>query len=156
MVNVVFFVICGATGQMPVAERHLTPLFDAIRMVETGAEARPENAIGDGGKSLGPYQISRKYLIDSGIGGDWSRCRDRRFSEVVMIAYWKRHCPDALRTGDFEKLARIHNGGPNGYKKAATLSYWRMVQGILNSEQVATRSNVTGSRRRGRMSEQNT
>jgi hypothetical protein len=151
MINVLLIVVCGFAGQASVADRHLTPLFDAIRTVETGAEERPENAIGDGGRSLGPYQISRKYLLDSGMSGDWRRCRDRRFSEAVMLAYWKRHCPEALRSRDYEKLARIHNGGPNGHKKAATVSYWRMVQGILRSEQVASRTNPIGPRRRGRL-----
>ena len=145
MSSILIMIICGAAGQVSVADRHLTPLFDAIRMVETGAEERPENAIGDGGRSLGPYQISRKYLIDSGIGGEWRRCRERRFSEAVMLAYWKRHCPEALRARDFEKLARIHNGGPNGHKKAATFSYWRMVQGILKSEQFAARTKARGT-----------
>ncbi len=69
MMNALFLVLSSLPGQVSVADRHLTPLFDAIRMVETGAEERPENAVGDGGKSLVPDQISRKYLIDSGMGG---------------------------------------------------------------------------------------
>ena len=30
-----------------------------------------------------------------------------------------------------EDLARIHNGGPNGYKKSATLGYWEKVKKYL-------------------------
>jgi len=45
-----------------------------------------------------------------------------------MKAYWKRHCPDALRLRHFETLARIHNGGPKGHRKAATLPYWRTIR----------------------------
>ena len=30
-----------------------------------------------------------------------------------------------------EKIARIHNGGPKGYKKRATNAYWRKVQKVL-------------------------
>ena len=30
-----------------------------------------------------------------------------------------------------EDLARIHNGGPDGYKKPATVGYWQKVQSHL-------------------------
>lgn len=152
MSHIAIIVVWGAVGQSVGHDANLTALFQAIRMVETGAEDRPENAVGDGGKSLGPYQISRKYLADSGIRGDWQRCRDRKYSEAVMIAYWKRHCPEALRTRDYQKLARVHNGGPNGHRKAATRPYWNMVRGILRP-QLAASCNTTpaATRRRGRL-----
>ena len=47
-----------------------------------------------------------------------------------MQAYMKRYATEA-RLGHAptdEDLARIHNGGPNGYKNPATLDYWRKVQ----------------------------
>ena len=31
-----------------------------------------------------------------------------------------------------EDIARIHNGGPNGYKKESTEKYWSKVKKILN------------------------
>jgi hypothetical protein len=40
-------------------------LFSAIRMVETGGESDPENAVGDGGKAIGPYQIHEVYWEDA-------------------------------------------------------------------------------------------
>ena len=30
-----------------------------------------------------------------------------------------------------EDIARIHNGGPNGYKKQSTIPYWKKVQCLL-------------------------
>jgi len=30
-----------------------------------------------------------------------------------------------------EDIARIHNGGPNGYKNPATIKYWRKVRDQL-------------------------
>lgn len=30
-----------------------------------------------------------------------------------------------------EDIARIHNGGPNGYREANTVAYWRRVQSQL-------------------------
>ncbi len=150
MLSLIGVVLLGIPSQVAARDSGLDKLFRAIRQVETGSEVHPHNAIGDGGKSLGPYQISQKYLTDSEVGGDWRRCRDRQYSEAVMIAYWKRHCPDALRTLDYQTLARIHNGGPNGPRKTATLSYWRLVQAALRSDQSALRSKVNGSRRRSR------
>lgn len=40
-------------------------LFDAIRQVETGSERDPENAVGDGGMAIGPYQIHEVYWRDA-------------------------------------------------------------------------------------------
>lgn len=109
----------------------LRPLFSAIRHVETGALARPREAVGDGGRSIGPYQISRAYWSDSGVGGDWRLCRSERSAESAMLAYWKRYCPEALRRGDYETLARVHNGGPTGHTRNSTRSYWTMVRARL-------------------------
>jgi hypothetical protein len=39
----------------------LRPLFAAIRTVETSGVEAPNEAIGDDGKSIGPYQISYAY-----------------------------------------------------------------------------------------------
>lgn len=139
MTGALTILVFGMVGPLASSSGNFAGFLDAIRIVETGAEDQPEKAVGDGGRSIGPYQISRKYFMDSGLRGDWSQCRDRKFSESVMLAYWKRHCPDALRARDYETMARIHNGGPNGHTKSATLAYWRMVQEILKSQQVTAR-----------------
>ena len=31
-----------------------------------------------------------------------------------------------------EDIARIHNGGPNGYKKKSTEKYWQKVKKVLS------------------------
>ncbi len=41
----------------------------------------------------------------------------------TMLAYWRRYCPAALDAGDWETLARVHNGGPRGAEKQATEAY---------------------------------
>ena len=106
----------------------LVPIFEAIRSVETGGTTQPRDAVGDCGRSIGPYQISRAYWADSGVRGAWMGCKDRKYAEAVMVAYWKKHCPEALRQRDLETLARVHNGGPRGHRKAATLPYWKKIQ----------------------------
>ena len=112
-------------------DAEIRPLFGAIRAVETAGMATPDQAVGDGGRSIGPYQISYAYWADSGVLGKWTWCRDRAYSEAVISAYWKRHCPDSLRRRDFQVLARVHNGGPNGNTKIATLMYWQRVRQVL-------------------------
>ena len=113
----------------------MTSLFEAIRRVETGGHSDPTNAVGDGGKSHGPYQISLSYWLDavepdSNLGGSYADVRDDTYARKVMTAYWDRYAPD----NDFETLARIHNGGPHGYKKlGATQRYWEKVNAALEA-----------------------
>ena len=47
-----------------------------------------------------------------------------------MSAYWRRYCPEALRTVDIETLCRVHNGGPLGAttNKRKTNVYWAKCQ----------------------------
>ena len=50
-----------------------------------------------------------------------------------LQAYMKRYATEA-RLGHAptdEDMARIHNGGPNGYKNPATVAYWQRVQKYL-------------------------
>jgi hypothetical protein len=108
--------------------KDLDLLFDAIREVETGGHSNPENARGDGGRSLGPYQISRAYWKDSGVPGKYRMVRNKVYAERVMKAYWKRYCPRAFSRLDFETLARVHNGGPKGAQRTRTLPYWHRVK----------------------------
>ena len=108
----------------------LREFLDAIRYAETGG--MKDNGIGakgDNGQSYGPYQIQKAYWQDSKLKGTWEQClTDKDYSEKVMIAYWKRYCPKAFEAGDWEVLARVHNGGPKGHAKKATVKYWEKVK----------------------------
>jgi len=95
--------------------------FRALHIVETGGKRGA--ILGDGGKALGPLQIHRAYHTDSGVGGDYSRCADLDYSKRVVTAYLQRYAPKAWASGDVTTLARIHNGGPRGDKKPATIRY---------------------------------
>ncbi len=94
----------------------------ALHQVETSG--RTGAILGDGGKALGPLQIHRGYHADSRVAGDYSRCADLTYSRRVAEAYLKRYAPRAWAAGDVETLSRVHNGGPAGARKAATLPYW--------------------------------
>ena len=48
------------------------------------------------------------------------------YSEEVIGSYMGRYAtPERLgREPTDEDIARIHNGGPNGYRRDSTLPYW--------------------------------
>jgi hypothetical protein len=108
--------LCATAQAAPAAS-----FFRALHIVETSGRTGP--ILGDGGKALGPLQIHRAYHADARIGGDYSRCADLDYSRRVVSAYLQRYAPQAWAAGDVTTLARIHNGGPRGDKKTATLGY---------------------------------
>jgi hypothetical protein len=89
--------------------------------VETSGRTGP--ILGDGGRALGPLQIHRAYHADSRVAGDYSRVADLDYSKRVVTAYLQRYAPQAWAAGDVVTLARIHNGGPKGASKPATVAY---------------------------------
>jgi hypothetical protein len=120
-------------------------IFNAIRQVESNGN---DHAVGDDGRSKGPYQIQRQYWAD---GGGKPRDYDRLVwcapaCEAVMLGYWQRYCPSALARGDFETLARVHNGGPARAKKRATLGYWQHCQQAMRRAERVGRSSATASK----------
>ena len=85
------------------------------------------NVVGDGGRALGAYQIHRVYWEDGTklLGVDWPHrdATDLKKARRVVKTY-------LLHYGEGKSLiemARIHNGGPHGYKKKTTLPYARKI-----------------------------
>jgi hypothetical protein len=95
--------------------------FRALHIVETGGKRGA--IIGDNGRALGPLQIHRSYHADSRVAGAYDRCADLDYSRRVVTAYLQRYAPAAWASGDVTTLARIHNGGPRGASKPATINY---------------------------------
>lgn len=95
--------------------------FKALHQVETSG--RHGAILGDNGRSLGPLQISRAYWQDSRVPGKYEQVVDLAYARRVVTAYLKRYAPKAWAAGDVRTLARIHNGGLNGHRKTATISY---------------------------------
>jgi hypothetical protein len=99
-------------------------LLDAIARIESHCDP---NAVGDGGRALGAYQIHRVYWEDGTklLGVDWPHrdATDLKKARRVVKAY-------LLHYGKGKSLldmARIHNGGPHGHRKEATLCYARKI-----------------------------
>ena len=106
-------------------------ILDAIRTVETGGCKNPSAAIGDGGKAIGPFQIHLCYWQDAieydpSMGGTYSDCKSRAYSQKVVVAYLSRYAPN----WEPQTVARIHNGGPKGHRRSSTLPYWAKVNKV--------------------------
>ena len=115
---------------MPGIADPFRPFLNALMQVESGGDGY---AVGDGGRSRGPYQIGRAYWQD-GYGGDYDiNVLHLSTCEVVMFAYWNRYCRKALSELDFETLARIHVGGPRGDVKESTKPYWLKVKAAMET-----------------------
>ena len=113
-------------------------LLNAIKGVESSGNS---SAIGDNGKAVGAYQLHKVYVDDVNkiIKNKGFKTRftyNDRFnahkSRVMTLIYLKHYGKVYERkTGkkaSLEVLARIHNGGPSGYKKQATVKYWEKVK----------------------------
>lgn len=107
----------------------LALLFSAIVAVESGGDV---NAVGDGGKAVGPAQIWAVTVQDvNRIYGTRYTLADRRHldrsAEIFRLYtdhYGKRY---GYPITD-ETRARIWNGGPNGPRNPRTLKYWSKVR----------------------------
>jgi hypothetical protein len=111
---------------LPAQSYTVDNLLDAMYAVESN---RGKNLVGDGGKAIGPYQIWREYWqdaveFDKTIGGKYEDCMNKAYAEKIVRAYWKRYAP---KGATLEQLARIHNGGPKGHTRSATLKYWKKI-----------------------------
>lgn len=87
-------------------------------------------AIGDNKKAIGIYQIHLKYWqdatdFDKTINGSYSDCFNPDYAKRIVTSYLNKYAKSAIQKNDFEKLARIHNGGPLGYKNPNTIKYWK-------------------------------
>ena len=89
---------------------------------------------GDGGRAIGCLQLHAAYVADAAqySGEDWTHvdAYDRQTSIEIVSAYMARYATERRlgREVTAQDIARIHNGGPNGYKRAATVKYWEKVR----------------------------
>jgi len=121
----------------------LAPLYEAIAQVESDRGATSANV----------YQLRQIYVDDvnrilieeahkthSTPGGIFGHddISSRSSSEQMMLRYWRHWgLHYQKKTGKpvtLEVLARIHNGGPIGWKKPETVSYWNRVAAVLATQ----------------------
>jgi soluble lytic murein transglycosylase-like protein len=88
-----------------------------------------DHEVGDNGQAWGCLQMHAGYVQDAAehAGEDWTHqdAFDRETAIQIITAYMDRYATEARlgRPVMAEDIARIHNGGPNGYKKTATDQY---------------------------------
>ena len=118
-------------------------LLNAIMMVESNGKA---DAKGDYSKktkeyrAIGAYQLWKIYVDDvNRISGKkfsyedrWDIEKSKEMVKIYLVYYGERYERLTGKVATDEVLSRIHNGGPNGYKKEATKSYWNKIQKELN------------------------
>ena len=92
------------------------------------------DAVGDDGLAYGCLQLHAAYVADAAefAGTDWVHedAFDRDTAILIVTAYMARYATKE-RLGHeptASDIARIHNGGPNGYKKSATDKYLAKVK----------------------------
>jgi hypothetical protein len=103
----------------------------AIADCETGhiPEEDRDTALGDGGAALGRYQIHRIFVAECNrilrrkAYTDADRADPVKAREMTLIhaSYYYARLPEEHRT--LRNAARIHNGGPRGWTRNATLGY---------------------------------
>ena len=111
-------------------------VLDAIRWVESrdrpDAEVRVERGCVAPVDLVDLVRADREAVVAVGdLGGTYQDCRRRGYAERVVDAYMRRHAPEAWAAGDGQRIARVHNGGPRGHEKEATVGYWRRVRSRL-------------------------
>lgn len=103
---------------------------DRLAMVESGGEDAAVNAAED---AHGRWQVRAGYLADGNAEAGTSYALDEMHdpakAETIVRAYLSRYgrafAARAGRAPTEEELARIHNGGPRGAERTATLAYAR-------------------------------
>jgi|ETNvirenome_6_30_1030629.scaffolds.fasta_scaffold03167_2 hypothetical protein len=103
----------------------------AIIMIESSGN---EFALNKKEQAYGCLQIREAYCKDASEQShhDWSH--REAFDAVAAIqmfeAYMQRYATTQRLGRDVtaEDIARIHNGGPNGYKRSSTDAYWAKVK----------------------------
>lgn len=119
-------------------------LLKAIEKVESNGKL---DAKGDYSKktkeyrAIGCMQIWKTYVDDVNriVGKKKYNYNDRynRLKSFEMVAIYLNHYGKFYerktgKTATYEILSRIHNGGPNGWKKESTIKYWNKVKKVLN------------------------
>ena len=57
--------------------------------------------------------------------------KSQKIVKLYLEHYGEKYEKETGKKADNEILARIHNGGPKGWKKEATKNYWKKVQNNL-------------------------
>jgi hypothetical protein len=111
---------------------------NALVQVESSGR---DDVVGDNGKAVGCLQLWKLYVDDvnricklrkSKLIFKYNDRYDRVKSVQMTTIYLSHYVGN---TKDYEKMARVHNGGPNGHNKQSTLKYWIKVKKAMKYEE---------------------
>ena len=118
-------------------------LMSALCIVESNAKGDYSKKLKEY-RAIGAFQLWKIYVDDVNNIFKNRGCKKRyKYSDrydyrksYEMVVIYLNHYGTIYekKTGKkatFEVLSRIHNGGPNGWKKESTIKYWNKVQEIL-------------------------
>ena len=122
-------------SETKIVSRHVN-LLDAMCEVESNCDPTKVGKANE----IGWYQILPCFWEDAleydpNIGGVYEDvAKDKEYAEKCILAYWDRYATEERlgRPVTDEDRARIHNKGPNGYKKDSSIAYWNKVKGELD------------------------
>jgi hypothetical protein len=109
-------------------------LIAAIMMVESGGN---HLAVGDGGTAIGPLQIRQAAVTDVnriyGTKFTLNQTTNLAVSTKIFTLYTGHWCTERRlgRTPTNQDIARVWNGGPNGWRRRSTQGYWEKVRKAL-------------------------
>ena len=116
----------------------LAPLYAAIAKVESNRGATSTNVYQLRQIYVADVNRIRKSIYPTRFPYAWAETASPRISEQMMYVYWKHwgsHYEEKTRKPvTYEVLARIHNGGPLGWKKPSTVAYWNRVAAVLATQ----------------------
>ncbi len=111
----------------------ITLLIPLLIQVESGGRA---DAVGDNGKAVGILQIhpivvedvNRIYQTKYTPADRLNKAKSMNICRLYLKYYGTRYQLKTGKKATLETLCRIWNGGPDGWKKQATIQYWKKVQ----------------------------
>lgn len=106
-------------------------LLDAIEWQES---SHNEHAYNPSENAIGILQIRPAYAKDARVLHH--RCYNKMVAEYAFERYMARYAtPERLgHQPTLEDMARIHNGGPNGWRIKATEKYWLKVKSHMETK----------------------
>ena len=98
-------------------------------------------------QAIGAYQIHKIYIDDCNrisqlrsnpvrfnYEDRWDKRKSREMVKIYLLHYFYIAFENSTETlAPWETIARIHNGGPNGWKKPSTKAYWLKIKARLKS-----------------------
>lgn len=111
-------------------------LLDAIAIVESG---NIETKYNHKEKACGKWQlrpiyikdVNRIFKTDFKIMDAFNPVKARSIVTLYLTYWGKQYEKKTGKEVTDEVYSKIHNGGPNGWKKEATEKYWKKVKEVL-------------------------